>query len=226
MKKTNTILALMALSTASAFAGVEPAPAPSGKGGAVVAPVDPCAGPISYNNVELLYANTDSGSYYSDSEDGLNLNVEYSPWKNIYLTGSITYTDTDGGELWTISGGIGGYIPLSENIHLAADAGITYWDSDSRVYAVPLPGGAGSTQYYSHDDSETGWYVRPHVRAKWGCFEGHAGFQYVDLDDEDDWSWFIQLYYQVAPGWDITAGYSEWDDSDSDTWTIGARYRF
>jgi hypothetical protein len=227
MKKTNTILTLMALSAAAAFAGVEPAPAPSGKGAVTPAPVDPCAVPISYNNVELLYSNTDAGPGSGD-EDGLQLNFEYSPWNNIYFTGGVTYNDADGGETWTLSGGIGGYLPLTDNIHLAGDAGITYWDSDyNYVYVNPLPGGGGEVpQYYSDGDSETGWYVRPHIRAKWGCFEAHAGVMYVDLDEADDWTWFLQAFYQVSPGWDITVGYSEWDDQDADTWLAGVRYKF
>ena len=52
MNKTTTILATLALGVVSAAAGV--APAPSGKGVSPPPPMDPCAGPISYNNVELL----------------------------------------------------------------------------------------------------------------------------------------------------------------------------
>ncbi len=249
MKKTNTILTLMALSAATAFAGVEPAPVSSGKGTmAPPPPVDPCAVPISYNNVELLYANTDSGSYYNDSSDGIQLNVEISPWNNIYFAFGGSYTDEDHGSTWTLNGGIGGYLPLTDNIHLAADAGILYINSDTDSYLVPTPQGNGSGggkmyDYYSYDDSDTGWYIRPHIRAKWSCFEVHAGVMYVDVDnivddfdngdldnsynDEgDDWAFFVQAFYQVAPGWDVTAGYTTWDESDADTWTIGARYRF
>jgi hypothetical protein len=247
MKKSNTILTLMALSAASAFAGVEPAPAPSGKGAVSPPPVDPCAGPISYNNFELLYANTDFGGYYdSGSEDGLQGKVEISPWKHIYFTGGFTWSDTDAGDAWSVSGGIGGYIPLTDNIHLAADAGFNYVERDqSYVYVNPLGGGGGKIEdYYDGSDSDTGWYVRPHIRAKWSCFEVHTGFIYADTDtgggyigeldgedyfDEgssDDWAWFIQAYYQVAQGWDITAGYTSWDETEADTWTIGARYKW
>lgn len=223
MKKTSTILALLALGVASATAGVTPAP--SGKGGAVTPPLDPCAGPISYNNVELVYANTDGYGGYNEDGDGLNLRAEYSPWNNIYLTAAATYTDFDIGEVWTLSGGIGGYVALTPNIHLAADAGIWHFDSEVDVYVTPIgKGGLPVLSTISEDD--TGWYVRPHIRAKWGCFEAHVGATYVDVDDAEDWQWFLQLYYQVAPGWDITAGYSEFDDAEGETWTIGARYKF
>ena len=225
MKKTSAILALMALGVASATAGTAPAPsgkapAPSGKGPAPSLAVDPCAGPISYNNVELLYANTDTGGY-GDSEDGLQLRLEYSPWQNIYVTGAASYTDISGGETWTLSAGIGGYVALTPNIHLAADAGLFHWDSEYDIIT-----GTTAVVRRTVSESDTGWYVRPHVRAKWGCFEAHAGATYIDVDDADDWNWFLQLYYQVAPKWDITAGYSEFDDSDGETWTIGARYKF
>jgi len=252
MKKTSTILALLALSAASATAGVAAAPAPSGKGSATAPPVvDPCAGPISYNNVELLYANTDYGGYYdSGSQDGLQVRAEFSPWKNIYFTGGFSWSDTDAGDAWSISGGIGGYLPLTDNIHLAADIGINYVESDhsygrpSIVDPYEGPRG-GKYNYYRGNDSDTGWYVRPHIRAKWSCLEVHTGFIYADTDtggsyyyeldkgDEvfssgssDDWAFFIQAYYQVAQGWDLTGGYTTWDESEADTWTIGARYKF
>jgi hypothetical protein len=221
MKKTSSILALMALGVASAIAGVEPAP--SGKGAATPPPVvDPCAGPISYNNVELVYANTDGGN--NDSSDGLNARVEYSPMANFYVTGSVGYTDLDGGQTWTLSGGIGGYVPVTDNIHVAIDGGIFHWDTEYDTFINTAA--KGGVQRYTVSDSDTGWYVRPHVRAKWGCFEVHAGGMYVDIADSEDWNWFAQVYYQVVPGWDITAGYSEWSDNDGETWTVGARYKF
>lgn len=221
MKKTSTILAVMAIGVAAATAGVEPAP--SGKGGAVTAPpADPCAGPISYSSVELVYANTDGG--LSDDQDGVNLRVEYSAWSNFYLTGAATYTDIDGGESWTLSGGVGVYYPIMNNIHIAMDGGVFHWDTDYDVFVNTAAKGTPAVVNVS--ESDTGWYVRPHLRAKWSCFEVHAGAMYVDVDDLEEWNWFAQLYYQVLPGWDITAGYSEWDDSDGETWTVGARYRF
>ena len=223
MKKTSTIIALMAFGVACATAG-EPAPAPSGKGPAPVPPVDPCAGPISYNNVELMYANTDGYGAFDDDGDGVILNVEYSPWNNIYLTATASYTDIDSGEVWNLTGGIGGYIALTPNIHLAADAGLWYVDSEFDIPIVnPLPGGPFVDTV---SDDDTGWYIRPHFRAKWSCFEAHLGAVYLDLDDAEDWNWFVQLYYQVAPGWDITAGYNEWDDAEGETWSVGARYKF
>jgi hypothetical protein len=219
MKKTSTILALMALGVATATAGV--APAPSGKGPVQPPPADPCAGPISYNNVELVYMNTDNG--FDSNDDGLRLSAEYSPMANFYVTATATYTDVEGGETWTLSGGIGGYLPLTNNINIALDGGIFHWDTDYDYVVTPV-GGVPTRVNVSDDD--TGWYVRPHIRAKWGCFEVHAGAMYVDVSDSNDWNWFAQVYYQVARNWDITAGYSEFDDSDGETWSVGARYKF
>ncbi len=45
---------------------------------------DPCAGPISYNNAELLYAYTDYDNF-SDNGSGALLRIEYSAWDNLYL---------------------------------------------------------------------------------------------------------------------------------------------
>lgn len=221
MKKHTTILALMAFGLATATAGV--APAPSGKGAAMPPPADPCAGPISYNNVELIYATTDSD--LGNSEDGLSVRLEYSPMANLYFTGAISYSDTDFGNSFSLSAGIGGFVPLTENIHLAGDIGLLYADFDTcRLIQRDTKG--NNFICIKDSESDTGWYVRPHVRAKMGCLEAHAGFEYLDINGEDDWSWYLQLYYQVAPGWDITAGYSQWDQSNQDTFTAGVRYKF
>ena len=98
--------------------------------------------------------------------------------------------------------------------------------------------------YYGEDDN-FGWYVRPHLHAKWGYIEEHAGAQYMDVGGSDnrrvakgsvvrpiynygweieEWSAFAQLYYQVAPGWGLTAGvhYSE----ESTSINAGVRGRF
>jgi len=220
MNKTTTLLATLALGVVSATAGV--APAPSGKGVAQPPPpMDPCAGPISYNNVELLYANTDfDGS--SGSADGGILRVEYSPMENLYLTASAQYTDYDSGNIWMLTAGIGGYMPLTGNIHIAADAGVVYADWEYDYYYSPTRGTQTSRSY---SDNDTGWYARPHLRAKWGCLTVHAGAQYTDISESEEWSYFINGYYQIAQAWDITAGYSD-GDNDAQVITAGVRWRY
>jgi hypothetical protein len=215
MKKTATILAALALGVATASAGV--APAPTGKM-PPPPPMDPCAGPISYNNIELLYASTDI-DVADDSADGGVLRLEYSPMANLYLAGSVEYVDFDYGNLWMFTAGVGGYFPLTENIHLAADAGWLYIRAESD----------SESSMGDDSESESGWYVRPHLRAKWGCFTAHAGALYRDLGDDwssesSDWSWFINLYYQLNANWDLTVGYMDGDEFE--TITAGVRFRY
>ena len=213
MKSLSFTPAILAIGLSSAIAGSGPAPSPSGKGPVPAAPSDPCAGPISYSSVELLYANTDAGG--PDELDGGSLRVEFSAWSHFYLAGSVNYTDLNYDEGWRLSGGVGVYYPVTNNVHLALDAGIFHTDTSYAIGAI-----------VARRREETGWYARPHVRAKLSCFEVQAGAQYVDLDEYNDWNWFAQLYYQVAPRWDITAGFNEWDDDEAETWTVGARFGF
>lgn len=214
MKKTTTILAALTAGVLTATAGTR-APAP-----VICAPrpQDPCAGPISYNNAELLYAYTDFDNS-SESGDGVILRVEYSMMENFYVTASGQYSEAGLVDMWALSGGVGGYVPLSENIHLAADGGVLWVNYD--VDSDPLT----SANNGSSDDG-VGWYVRPHIRAKFGCFEVHAGAQYSDVSDVDidEWSVFADFYYQVSPGWDLTVGVSH--SNERTTATGGARYRF
>lgn len=235
MKTKSAILAALSISVASAVAGVttttysgkeQPAPGP--------APVDdPCAGPISYNNIELLYANTDFG--FGDNSDGAILRAEYSPMQNFYITASIEYFDLESDffqDMWDFSIGLGGYFPLTDNIHIAADVGYI----NRRFDNLNDNGTIGDTlDDFWDSETDSGWYARPHFRGKWGCFSAHAGAIYRNLDVEDnvdddffdggDWAYFIQLYYQLHRNWDITAGYLN-GEHDLEQWTVGARYRF
>jgi hypothetical protein len=212
MKKTATILAALSLSLALSNAGV--APVVTGKNPPPPPPVDPCAGPISYSNIELLYANTDWGGS-GDNADGVVLRGEYSPMANLYLTAGVSFSSDDYSDDWFLHAGIGGYLPLTENIHVAADAGVLYNDVE---YDYPT-GSLGDDS-----DSDTGWYARPHLRAKFGCLTVHAGALYTDIWDEDDWSWFVNAYYQLNANWDLTAGYHDGDGFE--TVTAGVRFRF
>ena len=207
MKKTTTILGALSLGIFTATAGVAPAPVHTGKS-MPPPPADPCAGPISYNNIELLYANTnwDGGG---DNSDGVRLNVEYSPMQNVFLTAGVEYATDDYADAWLLNLGVGGYVPLTNNIDLAADAGLLYYDVDYDR------GGS---------DSDTGWYVRPHLRAKFGCLTVHAGAMYADVADSEEWSWFANVYYQLNANWDITAGIR--DNDEAQTITAGVRYRY
>jgi hypothetical protein len=208
MKKTATILAVLSMSAASVLAGPLPPAAP----GPPPPPMsDPCAGPIIYNSLELLYANTDSDNG-GDDADGVRLTFEYSPASNFFVRLGASYDEADFYDVFGITAGVGGYIALTENIHAVADGGLIYQDWDfANNFA---------------DGDDTGWYVRPHLRAKWGCFEVHAGATYEDINDDEEWNWFAKVYYQVAQGWDLTAGYNEGGDDDFEVWTVGARWRY
>lgn len=209
MKKTATILAALAMSAVSVLAGPMPPVAP----GPPPPPMsDPCAGGLSYSSLEVLYANTD-GDFTGNDADGVRVNFEYSVASNFFVRFTAGYDEADNWDLFTVTGGVGGYIALTENIHAVADGGIVYMDWDY----------AGNNLA---DGDDTGWYVRPHLRAKWGCFEAQLGATYVDIDDTEEWNWFLKIYYQVAQGWDVTAGYTEGEDTDLETWTIGVRKRF
>jgi len=215
-----TASALLA-SVLTVTAGVQPAPAP-----VVVKAPDPCAGPISYNNVELLYAYTDY-DLGSDSGDGVILRMEYSDWDNFYIAGGASYHEADDIDFWSLSAGVGGYVPLTQNVHLVGEAGVLWTTWDGEDYWVPDGSSDPNGGFWADgEEDEFGWYVRPHLRAKWGCFEAHAGALYSDYggDFEDEWAGFVDLFYQVAPNWDITAGVTFGEDATMVT--AGARYRY
>jgi hypothetical protein len=219
MKHIASIMGLLAVVTAHAVAGVAPAPVSSGKN--VASPLlDPCAGPISYHNLELLYAGTGFGDFRDDA-DGIALRAEYSLTNQFFLTGTVGYDDWDTGNLWTLSGGAGASFPLTETIHLVAEGGVMWARQEQDVMWSVTP---GVINYDTISDDDFGWYVRPHLRAKFGCFTVHAGAVYEDVGGDDQWGWFVQGYYQIATNWDLTAGYGEGEDTDR--FTAGVRFRY
>lgn len=236
MKYTSALLMALSFGTFTAMAGVSTS-SYSGKEQTTMPPppsIDPCAGPISYSNIELLYASTDWG--FGDNTDGGILRVEYSPLDHFYIAASLEYSDLDSDfveDIWDVSIGVGGYIPLTENIHFAAEVGYVNRRYDDLNDNGTV--GDGLDDFW-HSESDSGWYARPHFRGKWGCFEAHVGALYRNLDVDDDvdndffdggdWAYFAKLYYQLNTNWDVTAGYLGGADSDADQWTLGARYRF
>ena len=238
MKKTATIFASLTIGIGSVLAGPAPvvSTASTGKSSPPPPSMDRCAGPISYSNVELSYLNTDVDGN-GGRLDGASLRFEYSIAPNFYMTAGGDYSTgdgpnysrldygslLDGTDLWTVRLGIGGSWALSENIHLVGEVGAMYFDASTEFNYVPGPNDILPASHYTYGDSDWGWYVRPHIRAKFGCLEIHAGAEYQDAW-EDNWAYFGNVYYQVAQGWDLTAGYR--DGEDSTQWSAGVRYRY
>jgi TonB dependent receptor len=209
-----------------------PAPAPTGKGIVPPPPGDPCPGGISYTNLELMYVYTDPDGG-GDNGDGVNLRLTYALNQNLYIVADAAYNEFEDTEQTHLALGIGGHISLTNNIDLAADAGVVWYDLSSDY-----------NDEFGLDDNDFGWYVRPHFRAKWGCLEAHLGAQYVDVDGDsrtyqtgtafvatntvgweiNDWSAFLDLYYHLNANWDIAAGASL--SYDFNAFRVGVRYRF
>ena len=220
MKKNTTFLAALALSMVTATAGV--APAPTGKGVAAPPPVDPCAGPISYNSVSLFYLHSDIDGLDGDL-DGVSLRFERSLAPNFYLAASGDYSSGSNTDLWNVRLGVGAHMALTENIDLVGEVGGAYFDAQTEFDRKITARGSMDYGHYTVGDSDWGWYVRPHLRAKFGCLEIHAGAEYQDAY-ENNWAFFGELYYQVSPGWDVAVGAREGDDSTQ--WSAGVRYRY
>ena len=229
MKKTAITLAALTFGIGTVLAG--PAPVVStGKSTPPPPLMDPCAGAISYNNVELLYAYTDIDGRYdrgSESANGVRLAVEYSPMSNLYFTLGAEYNDFDSGSTWMLQGGIGGYIKLTDNIDLASDIGLAWGEAEADIYVPDVIGDGGD--YYSETNDDWGWYARPHLRAKFGCLTIKVGAEYYDFDlnasdSNGKWYFVTNLYYQVAPNWDLTGGVRAGEDATQ--WTGGVRWRY
>lgn len=211
IKKTLALLAL-AVVTTTAQAGTS-APAPSGKG--VIAPTIEAESSISYSNVSLseqIMSGNGAGPFGADLDStGIALALEYSPVNNLYVAAGGSWNDIEAsvgpisldiGDYWTANAGIGGYIPLTSNIHFVTELGTNYVDAAAGDFGGPGPGPGGAIG--SFFGNEWGFYVTPHVRAKFGKFETHLGATYSSNDLAiTEWSAFLRLLYEVNPHLDL-----------------------
>ncbi len=221
IKKTLALLAL-AVVTTTAQAGTS-APAPSGKG--VIAPtIEPDS--ISYSNLSLSWqrmwakAPVPGVGLVDLDSNGIALGLEYSPVNNLYIAAGGSWNDVElsapgaagNADFWTGNAGIGGYIPLTSNIHFVTELGANYADLDGT--------------------NDWGFYVTPHVRAKFGKFETHLGATYSTNDMSiNEWNAFLRLLYEVTPNVDLfvtgTVGLSDSNGiEDLFGLNVGARYKF
>jgi hypothetical protein len=189
------LLAIAAISTATAGTS-----APSGKSSQPVAmppPAVACPGGIAYNTIEADWVHiwADEGP----DADGANLELSYSPFNNVYVTGTAAVIDAEGDDIWGYTAGAGYFTPITENIDLVLEAGAIF------------------------DETENAFYARPHFRAKFGCLELHAGAKYYNYDDQQ-WGGFVSAYYEVAQNVDL--GVSGFYTEDATSIQVGLRYKF
>ena len=201
MIKTLTIACLTgAMMMTAAVAG----PTSSGKSGKAVAVTPPpapgCSTDISYTNIGLDWGRTfvDGGS----DLDSVNFDVHYLIVDKLFVHGTASWTDVDVGD-FNYTAGLGYALPLVKNLDLVAEAG----------------------GFWANEGDGDGWYVFPHLRGKWGCFELHAGAKLLCPDAGDNvWEAHVNAYYEVATNLDLHVGgiFAE----DADTLQVGVRYKF
>jgi len=201
LKKTFTSLACLLLAAAS-YAG-EAAPAKE--------PVAPTIAPepeeISYSNFSLAYG-YQSADFLGQDVDahGIVAGLEFSPVKHLYfaLNGGWSNVELDLGGLglgvndadfdyWTVNVGVGGYIPLTRNIHFVTEVGASYASLDINDFGANF-----------NLDEDWGVYVSPHFRAKFGIVETHLGVTYNSNDVVPaEYNLFLRLFVEVAPHVDL-----------------------
>ena len=202
MKSISLSLLASAAVTASAIAGT---PVRDGKAGPVAPPAPPeCAEGISYSNFETDWVHS-WGRNDNQNADGVNAEVSVALTDNLYFHTAGLWASGSEVDIWGANVGLGGHIPLAHNIDFVTEAGGAFSGAD-------------------HASSNNGFYVQPHLRAKFGCVELRAGATFYDLKESDDWEGFASLYYQFAPHTDLAVRgiFSEY----SSTLQLGLRYKF
>ncbi len=239
--KTLALLAL-AVVTTTAQAGTS-APA---KG--VIAPTIEPESSISYSNISLSkqYASGKLGATQLPINnieldlEGFALALEYSPADNLYVALGVSRSevkaklpalgflpvplDFEVGDYWAVNTGIGGFIPLTKNIHFVTELGANY--------AVLFSSLQSSDALTASDASDWGFYAIPHIRAQFGKFETHVGASYTTSDTAtSEWNGFLRLLYAATPELDlfVTGSFGLADSAriqDFQGVNFGLRYKF
>jgi hypothetical protein len=167
--------------------------APSSKAVSLPPPAVACPGGIAYNTVELDWVRIFPDE--GDTVDGANLELSYSPFAHFYVLGTASVVDDN----WGYTAGAGYALTIANNVDFVLEAGGLFDNDDDIVY------------------------VRPHLRAKFGCLELHAGAKLYCYDDEQ-WGGFASAYYEVCPNVDL--GVTGIFTSDASALQVGVRYKF
>ena len=181
------------------------APVKDAKGSAVVTPAAPeCPEGISYSNLELDWVHA-WGRGDNQNANGINGEVSWALTNNLYLHAAGLWANGDEVDIWGANVGLGAHAPLVRNVDFVVEGG-------------------GAFSGVEHGSSNNGFYVQPHLRAKFGCVELRGGATYYNLKDGDDWEGFASLYYQFAPHTDLAIRgiFSRY----TDTLQVGIRYKF
>jgi len=199
MMKTLTIACLASAAMMTAAVAGSPVSAKNPKAPMSPAPAVACPGDISYSNVGLDWGHTWTDG---DAIDGVNFDLSYAIVDKLYFHGTTSWSNTDFAE-WGFTAGLGYGLSLVKNIDFVAEAG----------------------GFWANEGGGDGWYVFPHLRGKWGCFELHAGAKLLCPNhDDNQWEAHVNAYYEVARNVDLHVGGIFADDAD--TLQVGVRYKF
>jgi hypothetical protein len=140
------------------------------------------------------------------SGDGVGLSATYSPMEHLYFSGTAMWAEVNNVDMNQYSIGVGGYYALiPDKLHIAADVGAIWQDVDG-----------------FNDD--TSIYINPHFRwTPHEKFEVRVGGTYTDFDNED-WSWYGRVIFNMWENMDLTASYTDFDNYD--IVSAGVRFRF
>jgi hypothetical protein len=167
--------------------------APSSKAVSLPPPAVQCPGGIAYNTAEADWVHIWNDE--GPDADGANVELSWSPINHVYITGTASVVDSN----WGYTVGAGFFQPIAENVDLVVEAGELF------------------------DEDEDAFYVRPHLRAKFGCLELHAGAKLYCYDDQQ-WLGFAAAYYEVASNVDL--GVTGYFGQDANSISVGVRYKF
>ncbi len=209
MKKLLTILALASVAVPS-FAGTE-----TYKNYEAPEPEPMAVQEINYNTFDARYLRTWFEDIPGvDDANGVGARFSISIIDCLYFAGSGSWQDVDtesgSTDLWTASAGLGAVLPISSNFHLVGEGGALFYGFDDGFEGA--------------DNNDVAPYAKPHVRARFGIFEVHAGAVWTDIDATNEWAGFVDTFIEVADGWDIAIGGSAGDKAL--TASAGFRMRF
>jgi hypothetical protein len=199
MKKSIAILAMALLANIS-FAGECATCSGSGKGVSIPQPTG-CGSILSYNYLEggFIQGRFDGG----DTSNGGYAEFSHEIMKNFFVDGQFTFLE-DGLDTQEYGIGIGGYLPLTEKIHLIGRVGYSYLDA-----------GAGFNQVYTSIG----------FRAQLCCVaELYGKLYYTHNRESDDISGGGGIIWHVTEHVGINTG-AAWGD-DGWTWQAGVRYQW
>ena len=184
----------------------------SQEGAVEPAPPEASIGALTYDEFFALYSYLD----YKDTDgsgNGVSINTRFSNRQNFFSEVGLNWFGTEGNDIITLSGGIGSWLPITDNFHIVGSGGLG-------LVNVSSDQGGDSTNVNLQGQVLARWLVFGFLELNGGYIGGY------DIESETDFHGAVYgASVNVSKTWQLILR-ARLDNDAYDEYGVGVRYRW